>query len=84
MMDWNGLAGDGYDKQYRVNHGQDPFSLWRGEGRHHDAFEVTEIRAELYRLKDERFRLLNEEPTTVADSSENISECQIGHFEVEC
>ena len=39
----------------------------RGEGIHHVAFEVADIRAEMARLKTEGFRLLNEEPTVGAD-----------------
>lgn len=40
----------------------------KGEGLHHVAFEVTDIRAELARLKAEGFRLLNEEPKRGADN----------------
>lgn len=39
----------------------------RGEGMHHIAFEVTDIRAEMKRLKDEGFELLREEPHRGAD-----------------
>ena len=39
----------------------------RGEGLHHVAFEVADIRAEMARLKAEGFRLLQEEPTVGAD-----------------
>jgi len=39
----------------------------RGEGIHHIAFEVEDIRAEMARLKGEGFVLLNEEPEKGAD-----------------
>lgn len=40
----------------------------RGEGLHHIAFEVPDIRAEMARLKTAGFRLLKEEPTRGADN----------------
>ncbi|MCL4113458.1 UNVERIFIED_CONTAM: hypothetical protein GTU68_008709 [Idotea baltica] len=40
----------------------------RGEGVHHIAFSVSDIRAEMKRLKSEGFRLLNEEPKRGADN----------------
>ena len=40
----------------------------RGEGIHHVAFEVKDIRAEMERLRKEGFRLLSEEPTVGADN----------------
>lgn len=40
----------------------------RGEGIHHLAFEVADIRAEMERLKGEGFVLLNEEPKRGADN----------------
>lgn len=40
----------------------------RGEGVHHIAFEVSDIKAEMQRLKDEGFRLLSEEPKRGADN----------------
>jgi methylmalonyl-CoA/ethylmalonyl-CoA epimerase len=40
----------------------------RGEGIHHIAFEVENIRAEMARLKAEGFQLLSEEPKTGADN----------------
>ncbi|TDB60043.1 methylmalonyl-CoA epimerase [Arundinibacter roseus] len=39
----------------------------KGEGIHHLAFEVDDIRAEMARLKAEGFVLLNEEPKPGAD-----------------
>lgn len=40
----------------------------RGEGVHHIAYEVADIRAEMLRLKAEGFTLLNEEPKRGADN----------------
>ena len=40
----------------------------RGEGIHHIAFEVADIRAEMERLKGAGFHLLNEEPKRGADN----------------
>lgn len=40
----------------------------RGEGLHHVAFDVADIRAEMARLKEAGFRLLNEEPKKGADN----------------
>ncbi|MCB0792559.1 MAG: methylmalonyl-CoA epimerase [Flavobacteriales bacterium] len=40
----------------------------RGEGIHHIAFEVADIRAEMARLKAAGFTLLNEEPKRGADN----------------
>lgn len=40
----------------------------RGEGIHHVAFEVADIRAEMARLKSEGFQLLSEEPKPGADN----------------
>jgi len=40
----------------------------KGEGIHHIAFEVADIRAEMERLKGEGFTLLNEEPKQGADN----------------
>lgn len=40
----------------------------RGEGVHHIAFAVKDIRAEMKRLKEENFVLLNEEPKAGADN----------------
>jgi len=44
------------------------FLAKKGEGIHHIAFEVTDIRAEMARLKAEGFVLLNEEPKPGADN----------------
>jgi methylmalonyl-CoA/ethylmalonyl-CoA epimerase len=40
----------------------------KGEGIHHIAFEVTDIYAEMERLRKEGFILLNEEPKAGADN----------------
>ena len=40
----------------------------KGEGIHHIAFAVTDIKKEMARLKAEGFRLLNEEPKRGADN----------------
>jgi methylmalonyl-CoA/ethylmalonyl-CoA epimerase len=40
----------------------------KGEGIHHIAFEVKNIKAEMQRLKNEGFILLNDEPKQGADN----------------
>ncbi|HFA48484.1 MAG TPA: methylmalonyl-CoA epimerase [Bacteroidetes bacterium] len=40
----------------------------RGEGIHHIAFEVADIEAEMQRLENEGFRILNKEPKRGADN----------------
>jgi methylmalonyl-CoA/ethylmalonyl-CoA epimerase len=40
----------------------------RGEGIHHVAFSVKDIKAEMKRLRNDGFRLLNEEPKRGADN----------------
>ena len=40
----------------------------KGEGVHHIAFEVPDIRAEMNRLKNEGFQLLQDEPSVGADN----------------
>jgi methylmalonyl-CoA/ethylmalonyl-CoA epimerase len=44
------------------------FIAKKGEGIHHVAFEVADIKAEMARLKGEGFVLLNEEPKLGADN----------------
>lgn len=44
------------------------FIAKRGEGIHHIAFEVTDILAEMERLKKEGFQLINETPKKGADN----------------
>lgn len=51
-------------------HDQSPIHAFiekRGEGIHHIAFEVEDIRREMERLRNEGFQLLNEEPAIGAD-----------------
>lgn len=43
------------------------FISQKGEGMHHIAFEVADIRAEMERLKAEGFTLLNDQPKEGAD-----------------
>lgn len=40
----------------------------KGEGIHHIAYGVADIKAEMIRLKNEGFRVLNEEPKAGADN----------------
>jgi methylmalonyl-CoA/ethylmalonyl-CoA epimerase len=40
----------------------------KGEGMHHIAFEVSDIRAEMARLRSEGFTLLQDEPKSGADN----------------
>ena len=40
----------------------------RGEGIHHIAFDVEDIHAEMQRLQNEGFRLINEQPKRGADN----------------
>ena len=40
----------------------------RGEGIHHIAFEVEDIRSEMQRLRNEGFQLLSDEPSIGADN----------------
>jgi methylmalonyl-CoA/ethylmalonyl-CoA epimerase len=40
----------------------------KGEGLHHIAFDVADIRQEMARLKQEGFKLLSEEPQSGADN----------------
>ena len=44
------------------------FIAKKGEGIHHIAFAVTDIKAEIARLKNEGFTVLNEEPKFGADN----------------
>ncbi len=44
------------------------FIAKKGEGVHHIAFEVNDIKAEMKRLQEEGFVLLNEEPKRGADN----------------
>ncbi len=40
----------------------------RGEGIHHIAFQVSDLKAEMKRLQDEGFRLVHDEPREGADN----------------
>lgn len=44
----------------------------KGEGIHHIAFEVTDIEAEIIRLKNEGFVLINENPKKGADNKKIV------------
>ena len=44
------------------------FIAKRGEGMHHIAFHVTDIKSEMERLKQQGFRVLNETPKKGADN----------------
>jgi methylmalonyl-CoA/ethylmalonyl-CoA epimerase len=44
------------------------FISTKGEGVHHIAFEVENLRQEIERLKKEDFKILNEEPKKGADN----------------
>lgn len=44
------------------------FILKRGEGIHHIAFQVTDLKAEMKRLEDAGFRLVHDEPREGADN----------------
>lgn len=46
----------------------DKFIEKKGEGIHHVAFKVPDIKAEMARLKEQGFRLLSEEPSKGADN----------------
>lgn len=54
-----------------ATHAESPIAKFiekKGEGIHHIAFEVTDILAEMERLKNEGFTLLNEVPKKGADN----------------
>ena len=54
-----------------ASHPESPIAKFiekKGEGTHHVAFAVDDIVSEMSRLKDEGFRLLNEEPKKGADN----------------
>lgn len=46
----------------------DKFIAKKGEGLHHIAFAVTDIKSEMLRLSNEGFKLLSEEPQEGADN----------------
>ncbi len=54
-----------------ATHAESPIAKFidkRGEGIHHLAFEVADIRAEMQRLENQGFTLLNAEPKRGADN----------------
>jgi methylmalonyl-CoA/ethylmalonyl-CoA epimerase len=54
-----------------ATHAESPIAKFiekKGEGIHHIAFEVSDIVAEMKRLKEEGFQLLSEEPKKGADN----------------
>ena len=63
-------VGDSKIELLQAIDGQGPIAKFiekRGEGIHHIAYEVTDIFLEMNRLKEEGFRLLNDEPKRGAD-----------------
>ena len=64
-------AGPNKIELLEATHADSPIAKFitkKGEGIHHIAFEVTDIEAEMQRLKNEGFILLNEKPKLGADN----------------
>jgi methylmalonyl-CoA/ethylmalonyl-CoA epimerase len=64
-------AGASKIELLEATHAESPIAKFidkKGEGIHHLAFEVPDIRAEMQRLKAEGFQLLQEEPSRGADN----------------
>ena len=64
-------AGETKIELLEATHEESPIARFierRGEGIHHIAFEVDDIEAEMKRLQNEGFRLLNEQPKKGADN----------------
>ena len=64
-------AGEAKIELLEATHADSPIAKFidrKGEGIHHIAFEVDDIRAEMKRLKEEVFQLLQEEPSVGADN----------------
>lgn len=64
-------AGQAKVELLEATHPDSPIARFiarRGEGIHHVAFEVADIRQEMERLRAEGFQLLNEEPKRGADN----------------
>ena len=64
-------AGQAKIELLEATHPDSPIARFierKGEGIHHIAFEVEDIRVEMKRLKEEGFQLLQEEPTIGADN----------------
>ncbi len=63
--------GDNKIELLEATHAESPIAKFiekKGEGIHHIAFEVSDIVAEMKRLKEEGFILLSEEPKNGADN----------------
>jgi methylmalonyl-CoA/ethylmalonyl-CoA epimerase len=63
--------GDNKIELLEATHAESPIAKFiekKGEGVHHIAFEVSDIVAEMKRLKEEGFQLLSEEPKNGADN----------------
>jgi methylmalonyl-CoA/ethylmalonyl-CoA epimerase len=63
--------GDNKIELLEATHAESPIAKFiekKGEGIHHIAFEVSDIVAEMKRLKEEGFILLSEEPKKGADN----------------
>ena len=63
--------GDNKIELLEATHAESPIAKFiekKGEGIHHIAFEVSDIVAEMKRLKEEGFQLLSEEPKNGADN----------------
>jgi len=63
--------GDNKIELLEATHAESPIAKFiekKGEGIHHIAFEVSDIVAEIKRLKEEGFQLLSEEPKNGADN----------------
>ena len=64
-------AGQAKIELLEATHPDSPIAKFidrKGEGIHHIAFEVKDIRSEMQRLKEEGFQLLQEEPSIGADN----------------
>jgi methylmalonyl-CoA/ethylmalonyl-CoA epimerase len=64
-------AGQSKIELLEATHADSPIHKFierKGEGIHHIAFEVSDIRAEMKRLKDEGFQLLQDDPSVGADN----------------
>lgn len=63
--------GDNKIELLEATHAESPIAKFiekKGEGIHHIAFEVSDIVAEMKRLKQEGYQLLSEEPKNGADN----------------
>jgi methylmalonyl-CoA/ethylmalonyl-CoA epimerase len=63
--------GDNKIELLEATHAESPIAKFiekKGEGIHHIAFEVSDIVAEMKRLKEEGFQLLSDEPKKGADN----------------